>query len=143
MYKRILVPTDGSKFANEAAREAILIADKFNAEIIAIYVIEESRLEGIRKRDLITKMKELLTQEARKALKKVTKILEETEKDVKITFKTRQGKPADEILKAIKKDNIELTVMGTAGKHGLNRFWFGSVAENVVRYATCPVLVVH
>ena len=143
MYKKILLPTDGSKFANEAAKQAILIADKFKAEIIALYVIEERRIDGIRRGELMTKIETILTQEARMALKEVTNILKKSEKDVKITFKTRQGNPADQILKTIKTDNIDLVVMGTAGRHGLDRFRFGSVAENVVRYATCHVLVVH
>ncbi|MGZ7069610.1 MAG: universal stress protein, partial [Methanobacterium sp.] len=54
-----------------------------------------------------------------------------------------EGSPADIIVRKIKEENIDLVVMGTSGKHGLDRFLLGSVTENVVRSASCPVLVVH
>jgi nucleotide-binding universal stress UspA family protein len=64
-------------------------------------------------------------------------------KDVKITLTTEEGSPADSILKTIESENVDLVVMGTSGKHGLDRFLLGSVTEKVVRSATCPVLAVH
>ncbi|MFU2191594.1 universal stress protein, partial [Methanobacterium sp. MZD130B] len=54
-----------------------------------------------------------------------------------------EGSPADSILKTIENENIDLVVMGTSGKHGLDRFLLGSVTEKVVRSSTCPVLAVH
>jgi nucleotide-binding universal stress UspA family protein len=65
------------------------------------------------------------------------------EGDLKVTLKTEEGSPADAILKTIEKENIDLVVMGTSGKHGLDRFLLGSVTEKVVRSAKIPVLAVH
>jgi nucleotide-binding universal stress UspA family protein len=65
------------------------------------------------------------------------------EKDVNLSFEFREGSPADVILKFIEEKNIDLVVMGTSGKKGLNRFLLGSVAENTVRLAKVPVLVVR
>lgn len=54
----------------------------------------------------------------------------------------KKGKPAQEIVKTIEEEGIDLVVIGASGKHGLNRLYPGSVTESVVRLASCPVLVV-
>ncbi|OPX59587.1 MAG: Universal stress protein [Methanobacterium sp. PtaB.Bin024] len=148
MYHKILLPTDGSKFAEKAAQHAIWIASKSNAEIIVLNVIETSSLVGLPAEDLIVKIKEMLKEEGRRSLEKISEMVTESEKeskieDIKITLKSEEGSPADSILKTIEKENIDLVVMGTSGKHGLDRFLLGSVTEKVVRSAKCPVLSVH
>jgi nucleotide-binding universal stress UspA family protein len=65
------------------------------------------------------------------------------EKDVNLNFESKEGSPADIILKIIEEENIDLVIMGTSGKRGLNRFLLGSVAENTMRSAKVPVLVVR
>jgi len=149
MYKKILLPTDGSEHANKAAKQAIWIASTSGAELIALNVIETSSLVGLPAEDLIVRIKEMLKEEGRKSLEKIADILKETEiqgecqKEVKLTTSTEEGSPSDVIIKTVKKEDIDLIVMGTSGKHGLDRFLLGSVTENVVRSAPCPVLVVH
>jgi len=54
-----------------------------------------------------------------------------------------EGHPADEIVKFAEQNDIEMILMGTLGKTGLDRFLLGSVAENVVRHSKIPVLVVR
>jgi len=143
MYKKILLPTDGSEYANKAAEHAIWIAKKSNAEIIALTVMETSTLIGLPADDLIIRIKEVLEEEASNSLDKIKKIVEESGYNIKLTLKTDEGSPADSILDMIEKEGIDLVVMGTSGKHGLDRFLLGSVTEKVVRSAKCPVLVVH
>jgi nucleotide-binding universal stress UspA family protein len=149
MYKKILLPTDGSDYANKAAEHAIWIASLNGAELVVLNVIETSSLVGLPAEDLIVRIKEMLKEEGRKSLEKISQIYEESkteeecQKDVKLTTATEEGSPSDIILKKIKEENIDLVVMGTSGKHGLDRFLLGSVTENVVRSAPCPVLVVH
>jgi nucleotide-binding universal stress UspA family protein len=53
-----------------------------------------------------------------------------------------EGHPADEVVKFAEQNDIEMIVMGTLGKTGLDRFLLGSIAENVVRRSKVPVLVV-
>jgi nucleotide-binding universal stress UspA family protein len=53
------------------------------------------------------------------------------------------GDPSTEILQAIEKGNIDLVVMGTHGRKGLEHTIFGSVAENVVKRSSAPVLVIN
>lgn len=148
MYQKILLPTDGSKFAEKAAEHAIWIASRSGAEIIVLNVIETSSLVGLPAEDLIVKIKEMLKEEGRRSLERISEMISKSEEeskteDVKITLKTEEGSPADSILKTIENENIDLVVMGTSGKHGLDRFLLGSVTEKVVRSSKCPVLAVH
>jgi len=148
MYQKILLPTDGSKFAENAAKHAIWIASRSGAEIIVLNVIETSSLVGLPAEDLIVKIKEMLKEEGRRSLERISEMITQSEgeskiKDLKITLTTEEGSPADSILKTIENENIDLVVMGTSGKHGLDRFLLGSVTEKVVRSSTCPVLAVH
>jgi nucleotide-binding universal stress UspA family protein len=62
--------------------------------------------------------------------------------DVPIVFAGRSGDPADEILRYAGLHGIDLIVVGTHGRTGVNRMLLGSVAERVIRGARCPVLVV-
>ncbi len=148
MYQKILLPTDGSKFAEKAADHAIWIASKSGAEIIVLNVIETSSLVGLPAEDLIVRIKEMLKEEGRRSLERISEMVTEEEKelkieDIKVNLKTEEGSPADAILKTVEKEGIDLVVMGTSGKHGLDRFLLGSVTEKVVRSAKCPVLAVH
>lgn len=143
MYKKILLPTDGSEYANKAAEHAIWIAKESGAEIIALTVMETSTLIGLPADDLIIRIKEILEEEASNSLDKIKKLVKESGHNIKLTLKTDEGSPADSILNTIEEEGIDLVVMGTSGKHGLDRFLLGSVTEKVVRSAKCPVLVVH
>jgi len=143
MYKKILLPTDGSEYANKAAEHALWIAKASGAEIIALSVTDTSSLIGLPLDDVIVRIKEMLQEEAAKSLENVAEVMQKDDKDLKITLKTEEGSPADVVLKTIKEEGIDLVVVGTSGKHGLDRFLLGSVAENVVRSSICPVLVVH
>jgi len=148
MYQKILLPTDGSKFAENAAKHAIWIASRSGAEIIVLNVIETSSLVGLPAEDLIVKIKEMLKEEGRRSLERISEMISKSEdeskiEDVKITQKTEEGSPAESILKTIENEDIDLVVMGTSGKHGLDRFLLGSVTEKVVRSSKCPVLAVH
>ncbi len=149
MYKKILLPTDGSEYANKAAKQAIWIARQSGAELMVINVIETSSLVGLPAEDLIVRIREMLKEEGQKSLEKISDMVmeskeeDECQKDVKLSLDIKEGSPSDVIIKTVEREGIDLVVMGTSGKHGLDRFLLGSVTENVVRSASCPVLVVH
>ncbi len=148
MYKKILLPTDGSKNAEMAVDHVFRFGSRSGAEIIILYVIETPRFTGIRSADK-SELKKSLESEGQKSFDRITDRLnslssgEECEKQIKLNFQFKEGSAADIILNTIDEENIELVVMGTSGKRGFNRFLLGSVAENVVRSAPCPVLVVR
>jgi nucleotide-binding universal stress UspA family protein len=149
MYNKILLPTDGSKYAEKAAMHAIWIASKSDAEIIALNVVDTSSLVGLPAEDLTVRVTEILKQEAIKSLDKIENLIEEFKKeenlttDIKLITEIKDGSPADVILKTVEEEDVDLIVMGTSGKHGIDRFLLGSVTEKVVRSANCPVLAVH
>lgn len=143
MYKKILLPTDGSKFAENAEKHALFLAEASGAEIIALSVVETSFSIGLPSDDTIFHINQLLKKETEKNLEKVEKMKEETHSDVKITLEVAEGSPAEVILETIEKEDIDLVVMGSSGKSGFDRFIMGSVAEKVVKAAECSVLVVY
>ena len=149
MYQKILLPTDGSKFAEKAAKHAIWIAGHSNAELIALNVVDTSSLTGLPAEDLTIRVSEILKEEGKKSLDSISNLIEELEKEegfetgAELTKISKEGSPADVILKMVEDENIDLIVMGTSGKHGLDRFLLGSVTEKVVRSAKVPVLAVH
>ena len=148
MYNKILLPTDGSKYAENAAKHAIWIASKSGAEIIALNVVDTSSLVGLPAEDLTVRVTEILKQEAQKSLDKIENLIDEFKKeevtdDIKLIKESKDGSPADIILKTVEEEDVDLIVMGTSGKHGIDRFLLGSVTEKVVRSASCPVLAVH
>ena len=149
MYQKILLPTDGSKYAEKAAKHAIWIAGHSNAELIALNVVDTSSLVGLPAEDLTIRVSEILKEEGHKSLDSISKLIEELEQKeefktgVKLIKESKEGPPADVIIKTAEDENIDLIVMGTSGKHGLDRFLLGSVTEKVVRSAKIPVLAVH
>ena len=88
-------------------------------------------------------VQQLLKNESRKNLDKVEELKEKAGYDINISLRVAEGHPADVILEIAKEEDVDLIVMGSSGKTGLDRFIIGSVAEKVVKGAKCAVLVVH
>lgn len=145
MYKKILLPTDGSKFAAKATEHALWIASHCDdVELIVLSVIETSFVIGLPVVDTTDSIKKMLRKEAEDNVQKVLKKAKELNYDFKITTKIEEGSASTRILDLIDEDDdIELVVLGTSGKTGFDKFILGSVANNVVRSANCPVLVVN
>ncbi|GAB4313100.1 MAG: universal stress protein [Methanobacteriaceae archaeon] len=148
MYKRILLPTDGSENAQRAGEHALSIADTYNADIIVLYVVDTYYVQSLAlpnfREDLVLELRE----EGKRAVKEFLAQLEESQCNGQcktINFKTqiRDGKPHQVILDTINNEDIDLVVMGAAGRHGLDKVILGSVTERVIREAPCPVMVVR
>ena len=147
MHQKILLPTDGSQYSKKAGEHAIWIADKAISQIIVLNVIDTSYLRSIPQEDLESSLEGYFKAEGNRAVNKFSEKLEANQcngvcKNVQFITKIKKGNPADEILKTIQEDDIDLVVMGASGKHGLKRLYPGSVTERVVRSAECPVLVI-
>ncbi len=148
MYKSILIATDGSKYAQKAGQHAIELANLMSANITVLSVIENVYLQTITADDLIEKMENAMKKEGQENLDNFVKQLEINQcqgtcKNINLKSELKIGNPAETILNTIEEENIDLLIVGNSGKHGLNRFLLGSVAEKVVRSAKCPVLVVR
>ena len=140
MYKRILVPTDGSEFAVKAQKHALFLAKVSGAEIIAVSVTENNFVNGIPLDDEVYQLNQILNERSEENLKEFDKLNED---NIKVTHVVREGSPAKVILEVSKEENVDLIVMGSSGKSGFDRFIMGSVADKVVNSAKCAVLVVH
>jgi nucleotide-binding universal stress UspA family protein len=143
MYKKILVPTDGSKFAEKAERDALFIANASGAEIIALGVAETNFSIGLPSDDSLFHINKMLRKEAEKNLERFEKMREDLNADIKMTLRVEEGAPADIILDILENEDVDLAVMGSSGKTGFDRFIIGSVAEKVVKSAKTSVLVVY
>ena len=140
MYKKILVPTDGSEFAKKAQRHALFLAKVSGAEIVAVSVTENNFVNGLPLDDEIYQLNQVLNERSEENLKDFDKLNED---DVKINHVIREGSPAKVILEVANEEQVDLIVMGSSGKSGFDRFIMGSVADKVVNSAKCAVLVVH
>ncbi|WP_462316740.1 universal stress protein [Methanobrevibacter sp.] len=140
MYKKILVPTDGSEFAKKAEKHALFLSKVSGAEIIAVSVTENNFVNGLPLDDEVYQLNQILKERSEENLKEFDELNEE---DLKITHIIREGSPARVILEVAQEEDVDLIVMGSSGKSGFDRFIMGSVADKVVNSAKCAVLVVH
>ena len=140
MYKKILVPTDGSEFAKKAGKHALFLSKVSGAEIVAVSVTVNNFVYGLPLDDEIYQLNQILKERSEENLKEFDELNDD---DLKITHVIREGSPARVILEVAQEEDIDLIVMGSSGKSGFDRFIMGSVADKVVNSAKCAVLVVH
>ncbi|WP_296803438.1 universal stress protein [uncultured Methanobrevibacter sp.] len=140
MYKKILVPTDGSEFAKKAQKHALFLAKVSGAEIIAVSVTENNFVNGLPLDDEVYQLNQILNERSHENLEEFDKLNED---DIKMNHVIREGSPARVILDVAAEEQVDLIVMGSSGKSGFDRFIMGSVADKVVNSAKCAVLVVH
>jgi nucleotide-binding universal stress UspA family protein len=139
-FKKILIPTDGSENAKAAAIQGLELAKLINAQVTVISVIDEDSGFAIRGfRRAAVEGYAYLEEEAKKAVDQIGQEAERIGLSVKKII--RKGAPANEIIMASK--DYDLIVMGTLGHTGLAHLLMGGVAEKVVRFASCPVLLIR
>lgn len=142
MYKRILLPTDGSPCSEQALREGFQLAKTCGAEATVLYVIENPLLtlpmlpEGIPyEADLYEDLKKA----GEEVLAAARKIAEEA--GVTANAILHEGLPVPTIVEFAK--DHDLIVMGTHGRGGLEKLILGSVTEGVLHRTETSVLVIH
>ena len=140
MYKKILVPTDGSEVAKKAQKHAFYLAKQSGAELIALTVTENNFINGLPLDDEVYAVNQILKEQSKQNLQAFNELNED---NLEITNVIKEGSPADLILEESKEREVDLIVIGSSGKSGFDRFIMGSVADKVVNSAKCAVLVVH
>lgn len=136
-YDKVLVPTDGSEGAEVAVDHAREIADKFDAEIHVIYVVDvRASTAGEIWQNMIGEFHKI----GEKATSEIAETL--TEQGLDTVAEVTEGIPHVEIRDYTNQEDIDLVVMGTHGRTGLDRVLVGSTAEKVVRTSEVPVLTV-
>jgi nucleotide-binding universal stress UspA family protein len=141
---RILCPTDFSEFSDLAMIYACELAAKFNADVHLLNVVQDYDAIAPGPGDTFAQFTEWLSALRRQSEEQLGKLPgPDWVSKVKVHRTTRVGAPIDEITKYAKEHSIDLIVQGTHGRRGLKHMLLGSVAENVIRYAPCPVLTVR
>ena len=141
MINKILVPVDGSEIALRAMKFAIEVAQKFNSEVIVLNVDIPYDLSRIKP--------PLRDKDGNEIASGQLTPLEEAEREAKrigydrISFKTYIDiDPAEKIVEANEKADVDLIVMGNRGMGVLAGFFLGSVSTKVSQSAHCPVTIV-
>ncbi len=138
LFKRILIATDGSKRTQNAVETGLKIAKEQGSKVYAVYVVDTVTFTSIPMDVTWENMYQLLKDEGEEAVKAV----KEGAPGVDVETRVLEGNPAVEITKFAADNGVELIVMGTLGKSGIDRILLGSTAEKVIRIAHCPVLVI-
>jgi nucleotide-binding universal stress UspA family protein len=147
MITTILVPADGSKTAQEAARYGVGLAKQLRAEVIVLSVIDYRSFVGQTvpaeqtAMHMIEPIEDYLREAAEAYAGEIEKLCDENGVQSKSVI--TKGHPVEEILKEAKKSKADLIVMGSHGRSALAAAVLGSVAYGVIHQDTkCPVLVV-
>lgn len=138
MYKKIILPTDGSGYAEEEAeRAARLLAE--GGEIIVLSVAGKLTSSAFQSRSKVKQLNKELYQEAEDSVAHMMKQFDDT---VNARGMVVVGFPAETIIDVSKKENADLIIISASGKSGLHRFILGSVTEEVLKTSEIDVLLV-
>jgi nucleotide-binding universal stress UspA family protein len=137
MFKRILVPLDGSSLAEAILPQVQDLAKALGAELFLVRAAAAHVFPGVDPTegevDVVRKAEAYVTEVAGR--------LRDT--GIPIHTTVRYGEAAEEILRHIKDNAVDLVAMSTHGRSGLSRLVLGSVAAQVVHRATVPVLLMR
>ncbi|WP_405306618.1 universal stress protein [Methanobrevibacter sp.] len=139
MYKKILLPTDGSTYADqEVERVEKLIAE--DGEVIVLSVAGRLTSSAFQSRRKVKKVNEKLKKDAQKFVDNMASKFDE---DMNVTKMVLTGFPAEVIHDVAEKEGVDLIIISASGKSGIHRFVLGSVAEKVLKNSDVDVLLVH
>jgi nucleotide-binding universal stress UspA family protein len=146
-YSKILVAVDGSKQFMDAANYAISLAEQHNANLTVLNVLNlhsfrQSLASFVTAPTYGTNEMEQKKMEVQKLLDQIRRKGEEKSIGVKTQIIQESVSEVGSILEYAENEKIDLIVVGTRGRSGIKQLLIGSVAEGVVTYAHCPVLVV-
>lgn len=139
MYKKIILPTDGSEYSNrEILRATKLLAE--DGEVIILSVATELRKTAFQRSKDIDRANKESIQEAKEYVAAMKKGFDDS---VNVRTKVVVGFPAEAINQVAEEEGADLIIIASSGKSGLHRFVIGSVAEKVLKDSEIDVLLVH
>ncbi len=142
MYKKILVPLDGSDVAEAVLPHAEALAKSENAELIIMRVPVLPAAEYVSLDPIIasTVRKDIRDE----ASKYVNRTVDKLAKDhVKVVGITKEGPVPDTILEVAEETHADMIAMSTHGRTGIKRWLMGSVADKIVHHTHIPVMLIH
>ncbi len=139
MYKKILLPTDGSTYADqEVERVEKLIAD--DGEIIILSVAGRLTSSAFQSRKKVRKVNEKLKKDAQRFVDNMASKFDDSYNVKKMVV---TGFPAETIKQVSEEEDVDLIIISSSGKSGIHKFVIGSVAEKVLKDSEIDVLLVH
>ena len=141
MYKRILIPLDGSPLAEQALPHAIVLAEHFHSELVLLRVLIPLPSAVTTTEAALKRATEEAAIFAREYLDRVAVGVQE--RGINVQMVTIKRRPHYQIIQYAETHQVDLIVMSTRGQSGLSRWLMGSVSDRVVRGANVPVLMVR
>jgi nucleotide-binding universal stress UspA family protein len=145
MYRRILVPLDGSKLAECVLPHAEALANLSKATVELVQVVEPVELPTRGGLALsVDDLKQIESHSKNGAVSYLGAITERLKKaGIKARSKVLSGKTADSLIDHIHEGNFDLIIMATHGRSGISRWIWGSVADKILHSSSIPVLIVR
>jgi len=137
-FRRLLVGYDGSSESEKAVEMALSLAQCLDASILIFAVARPP--EPSTSVEL-----EAVLDDAKEHFEEGFKKIREKAKghEIELQTATAVGHPAEQIIHRAEADGIDLIILGRRGRSMISRMMLGSVSERTLRYAHCPVMVVH
>lgn len=142
MYKRILVPTDGSAISEVAAQAAIAFAKALGSELLALSIVPPEPVIPSAEGAIATSGIGVDALQA--AAERYVQQIASAAAQAGVSCRTETGygySPGDEIVEAVKRSGCDLVFMASHGRRGLSRLLAGSVTQHVLAYSPVPVMV--
>jgi nucleotide-binding universal stress UspA family protein len=138
-FRQIMLATDMGPAAAAATDEALRLAGALGAQLLAVSVIDPRTLQlpGGRFRSRVDQERGRLEEAAAEL------VLRGRRDQVATSFLIWEGDPAESIVEAAISEGVDIIVIGSHGRAALGRALIGSVSDQVVRHAPCPVMVVR
>ncbi|MCL5960050.1 MAG: universal stress protein [Chloroflexi bacterium] len=140
MYKRILVPLDGSALGGAVVPCVVGLAKRFDAELVLLTVIPP---EGFPEAEEFAREEHVRDTTALVRLYLERKAEALSESGVKVSIAIVEGLVADEIIKYVEEHDVDLIAMSTHGRSGIARMVMGSTTDRVLRGTNVPVFLVR
>lgn len=142
-FKKILFPCDFTDASKKIVPYVLSTAEKYGAQLYVFHAVDD--LEGwggvympySHREDIIRQAME----QAEKLMDDICK--EQLDAYPNLVKRLVSGNPAEQILQTVQNEGIDMIIIGTHGRGGLEHFIFGSVAEKVVKQAPVPVMVIN
>jgi len=132
MFQKVLVPVDGSRYMSGVVAHAIAIAKKTGCSLTFLYVVNvepNTNLEVEKQKETSAKIPEECRQKA-------------AAEEVSASSRVEVGSPAETIVETAVREKFDLIIIGSRGYSRLKTLFVGSVADEVMEQASCPVLLV-
>ncbi len=139
MFKKILVPIDGSEHSERALEAAVQIAKKFNSKLTLLTVYSVTEVAAPSPEFSVMAIGAARDSGEKILAKAEQKVRSET---IEVETELAAGTAVDKIVNKSKEGKFDLIVMGARGLSTLKKIFIGSVSEGVIKNAPCPVLIV-